>query len=498
MGVATKRRSRALHAPALLMLGSIGLAIAGTVNATTATALPTDAATPTFQYSSLVGAIGIQTALKQNPEPSSVPDLTDVQTPSSDGQLDSFGTSTANGHVGNLNGLGQLPSLICLASAAACNAIPISTLTGGLIQSFPPSDPLDAASAYPQVQSATAPHVGSKVASASFRSSGLAVGVGTASSTAKALSTSTDAQDGNLSLMSAITIGSVHTTTSQVATASNLTTTATSTLSDIGIGTGNLLHIGSIKSTVTVVSSPTKKPTDTASTQIGNVSVLGLPATIDHNGISLGKTGKPIAVINAVQSLLNKTLKKAGFALKLADVSRKDNSNGHVVTVNGVELTFDRTVSGTPPITIGLPAGIPCPIESITSKLPVDPCAGVGLSLNAKYHGQVALAQVSVTSLAAPGSKLPGTTGPGNPVSAGVGGGLPGGTSQGLPGGSPPSQIAPTGTSQAPSFPAKTVAAADPLAGVSKRLLWFFPLMMVGLLGIVGRLRTPARLPRKG
>jgi hypothetical protein len=506
-GVATRRRGKTVA-----LLGSIGLAIAGIVNAATAgaasVALPSAAAAPSYQYSSVVGAIGIQTALLQNPEPSSIPDLTDVQTPSSDAQLDSFGTSEANAHIGNLNGLGQLPSLVCLASATACNAIPISTLSGGLIQNFPPADPLDAASTYPATQSASAPHVGSKAASVAVNAKPFSFGAGTSRSTAQQYSTTTDAQDGNLNVMSAISIGSIHTSTSQLATASNLTTTATSDLAGIDIGTGKLLHIGSIRSTVTVVSAPKKKPTDTASTVISDVKVLGLPATIDRSGIHVQKGGKPVAVVTAVQNLLNKVLSKAGFGIKLANITRVNNSEGHIVTVNGVEFFFDHTVTGTPPITIGLPNGIPCPIESITSKLPVDPCAGVGLSLNAKYHGQIALGEASVTSLAAPAAPTPSTPpikpgGPGptktlppsNP-SIGGGGGIPS-SGGGLPSTGSQAQTGSSPGGSAPTFPSKTVAAADPLAGVSKRLIWFFPLMMIGLLAVVGRLRTPARLPRQ-
>jgi hypothetical protein len=37
---------------------------------------------------------------------------------------------------------------------------------------------------------------------------------------------------------------------------------------------------------------------------------------------------------------------------------------------------------------------------------------------------------------------------------------------------------------------------ADQLAGVSGRLLWFFPLILIGLVSIAGRFRVPARLPR--
>lgn len=505
MGVATRRRGKAV-----CLIAAIGLAIVGVVNAATAgatstTAPATAATTPSYQFSTVVGAIGIQTALKQNPEPSSVPDMTDVQTPSSDAQLDSFGTSFANAHVVNLNGLGGLPALICLASPAFCNAIPVSKLTGGLIQGFPPSDPLNAASVYPQNTTASAPHVGTKNAELKIANGPLQVGDGTAQSTALQYSTSTDAVDGNVGLMNGISIGSVRTTTTQVANGSNVTTTATAELSNIGIGTGKLLQIGSVRSTLQVVTAPGKKATDTASSTVSGVKVLGLPATIDRTGVHVQKASKqPIKVTQTAQNLLDKLFKKAGFGIKLAQVSRTNTSDGHTVTVDGLQLFFDHTVSKVPQLMLGWPQGIPCPIEPITSKLPIDPCSGVGYSLDAKYHGLITLGEVSATSRA---DQSPNSTGPGpgtpssTPTGSTTTGTVPAGSGPTGGGSLPPNpgvSSAPAPQGSAPTFPgAKPQASSDPLAGVSGRLLWFFPLMMIGLLAIAGRLRTPARLPRQ-
>ena len=230
-------------------------------------------------------AIGLQTAMFSRPEPSSVPDLTDVQTPSSDALLDSFGTSQSNAHVGNLNGLGQLPSLICLASSAFCKAIPVSTLTGGAIGSFPPPDPIAAQSTYPAHQSDTAPSVGSKKASVEVHNGPLTLGAGNAQSTAHATSTSTSAVDSNVSVVGGVSIGSIRTTTRQIVTSAGLHTEALAEVSNIDIGTGHLLHIGSVRSTLTVDSMPGKPAVDTVTSKVSGVTVLGKPATIDGKGV---------------------------------------------------------------------------------------------------------------------------------------------------------------------------------------------------------------------
>ncbi|HEY1486935.1 MAG TPA: hypothetical protein VGF84_12590, partial [Micromonosporaceae bacterium] len=82
---------------------------------------------------------------------------------------------------------------------------------------------------------------------------------------------------------------------------------------------------------------------------------------------------------------------------------------------------------------------------------------------------------------------------------SGSGGGVPSGGSSGS-GGVPGAGGATDGGigSQSPIVAtpqAATRSVFDPLGGTSGRLLWFFPLIGLGLLGAGGRLGLPARLP---
>jgi hypothetical protein len=482
----------------------VGLAVAGVATAPSAGA----SSTPKFTYSSAVGAIGVQTALFSKPEPSSVPDLTDVQTPSSDAKLDSFGTSFANGHVGNLNGLGQLPTLICLASPQFCNSIPVGTLSGGNIKNFPPADPLTAQSTYPAQQHASAPTIGKKDATVKTKSGPFALAGGQATSSATANATTTDAQNGNMSLLGGISIGSVHTSTRQTATQGSLITQATSQVSDINIGTGHLLHIGSVLSTLKIVSTPHKAATDTASSVVSDVKVLGKAATIDRKGVHVKSGPKvPKSVASAYQKVLDTVFKKAGFNVKQAEILRNTGHAGHSVTISGVEMFYKHTVKGTPPINVGFPPGVPCPIKT-PSQLPVDPCAGVGLNLNAKYRGQITLGQVGALSLArppAPTPKVPPVGGsstppvPGSQPGANVGGGPTGsgvaGGSTGAVPGSGSTATSANGSQAGPEVAQTPQAFGNPFGDLSGRLWWFFPLIAISLLAIAGRFQLPARLP---
>lgn len=489
ISLAFRRRARPFS-----FLVAVGFAIAGIAGAGSAGA-DNPPAPPAYTYSSNASAIAIQIALQRNPDFSSLPDPLDAEVPDSESQLNSFGTSSADGHVINLNGLGGVPGLVCLAApAGTCGKIPISQLTGGLIPSFPPPDPLDAHATYPAVQSALAPLIGTKAAQASFDTSGFSAGVAHAEATAHQYDTSTSAAAQNLGVAGVLSVGSVTTSSTQQATADALTTTATAVLSDIDIG-GTLLSIGTLKTTTTVVSKPGKPASDTTTTVVSDAKVAGLPATIDASGVHVDNHNLPSNVVAAVQKLLNQVLGKAGIRISLARATHTNSPQGHTVAALGLLFTFDHTVKGTQPITIAPPQGLPCP--PILQNFPVDPCSGVSFTLDGAYHGQIALGQVGVVSLAQPGgaTTIPTApaTGPATTPSTGPGGGNIGVPP---PPTGPESSISPApGNTQSPVVAGPPQTVADQLKGASRRLEWFFPLFAFGLLSLIGRLRTPSRLP---
>jgi hypothetical protein len=478
----------------LAFLGATGMAIFGVVGAASANA-GNAPAPPDYTYSSKVTAIGVQVALQRNPDFSSLPDPFDVETPHSEAQLDSFGTSQSDGHIINLNGLGGIPGLICLAAGAAtCAQIPVGQITAGLIPTFPPPDPVDAHATYPAHQSSTAPVLGKSPASVSIDQSGFSLGAASSKAEAHQYDASTVAVAQNLEITGALSIGSSRTSTMQTATSDALTTTAVSTLSNVDLG-GKLLNIGKIRTSSTVVSKPGKPATDTTTTVLSDVRALGLAATIDGSGIHLNGNGLPSNLVKQVEKLVNQLLGAAGIKVRLAGVTRTDDDNGHSVAAAGLSIVFDRTVSGTPPITVAPPPGIPCPPQ--LQNFPLDPCSGVSLSLDGKYHGQIALGQVGVVSMAQPG----GSVGPPPPggVDTPGGAGSPGGSA--LPPGDgtlPGGGTSVTGGDSTPPPPVVVGAqrsVADQLKGVSRRLEWFFPLFALGVFALIGRLRAPARLP---
>jgi hypothetical protein len=484
----------------LAFLAAAGFAIAGVAGAGSADAGSTPGP-PNYQYSSAASAISVQVALQRNPDFSSLPDPFDVQAPDSEAQLNSFGTSVADGHIINLNGFGGIPGLICLAASGRCSQIPVGQLTAGVIPSFPPPDPVDAHATYPHAPAAKAPLIGTQTAQLSVDQSGFALDAGAADATAQQYGTTTFVREQNLVIPGGLTIGHVFTKTTQTATASGLTTTAEAHLSHIALG-GTALTIGAMTTTSTVVSQPGKPAQETTSTVMSGVKSAGLNATVDASGIHINGNGLPGNPVAQVQQAINQAFAKAGIKVAFSKATHTDDANGHTVAAYGLIFTYDRGVSRTQPITLTPPAVSTC--EQIVYKIippgsGLDPCSGVSFTLDGAYHGQVALGQVGIISLAQPGFGTPGATPPVGtppgttpPGGAGPGPGNvttpPGGPSVSSTGGSggPPPQVATHG---------QQVNVADQLGNVSRRLKWFFPLFALGVFALIGRLRIPARLP---
>jgi hypothetical protein len=209
----------------------------------------------------------------------------------------------------------------------------------------------------------------------------------------------------------------------------------------------------------------------------------------------------PAPVRDAYQKAVDSVFHAAGFTVKQAAIKRHDGHAGHTVEVDGLQLSITHTVKGTHPITIALPPGVPCPLPH---SLPLDVCSGVGLSLNAKYRGQIGLGELTAVSLAQPPDKQPACCSPGpgpgektpppgpgpstggNPGFSGGGGGNPGTQSHFGGGG---------GNDGGATVAGNTYTVADPLSGLQHRIWWFFPLIAISLLSLLGRFRFPARLP---
>jgi hypothetical protein len=111
-----------------------------------------------------------------------------------------------------------------------------------------------------------------------------------------------------------LSIGSLTGTTSQAFSGSTLTVTAEGKDSDISL-LGGIIHIASVDATSTSTTDGAKVHTHVDDAAISGVTVAGLPATIDQNGVTLSGTGAGATEISAVNAALQQALTAAGMQI---------------------------------------------------------------------------------------------------------------------------------------------------------------------------------------
>jgi hypothetical protein len=290
-------------------------------------------------------------------------------------------------------------------------------------------------------------------------------------------------------------IGSLSGTTSQSFNGNTLTVTATAKDSDISL-LGGILDIGSISATSTTVVDGGKVHTHTDDATASGVTVAGVPASIDQEGISIQGTGLGGTVLSAANAALQQALSAAGMTLhflghtsgeavldpQLCTDGEADGLQLHVqadltaIPLEGAVFYDDIAIGsacttaseGPPPVST---SGTPTPVATGTSGSS-SPSTGTGSS----FSGGTGTSTGSFTSGA--------TSAPSSPVALG---------STGTTGTSPPlAATAPAGRR------GKPVAATLGTALVSHRLsllyLVFGLTFLAALLGATPFLKP--RLPR--
>lgn len=240
---------------------------------------------------------------------------------------------------------------------------------------------------------------------------------------------------------------------------------ATSTTS--GITIAGIVHIASVSGTAAARSDGNKAVPE-AGLHVGEVTVAGLPAYIDQNGVHLANQ-QPVGygVLGGAQSALNHALESAGITVKLlGPVTTDKGSAGEAAATadsGGLDIVVKTTlpatgvpgvpavsVPGLPPIPLGTP-GAPLQYEVVYGKAQVSVDA-----TTAPAPGSVALpggAAPPGGGTAAPAGAAPGTSADvtggtilgGSPSSGAVSGPGAGPVGQLAAAGAPPGQPVPTG-----------------------------------------------------
>jgi len=231
-----------------------------------------------------------------------------------------------------------------------------------------------------------------------------------------------------------------------------------------GVVVAGIVHIASVSGSAQVKSDGVKAvPVGTL--HVGDVTVAGLAAYIDQNGIHLaGQQPVGYGAVSAVQAALNAALQADGITIRLlSPETTVDGANG-TVSSGGVDIVEQRTlpatgVPGVPAITV--PGQAPIPLG--TPGAPV------------RYQVTLGEAQASVfaTTAPAPGSLASGTvaagsTGGSSSSSGTSGSSSPAGVSIGsAPGGTNISGSALPGSTSGVSGTGSRLASASAPAGSS-------------------------------
>jgi hypothetical protein len=140
---------------------------------------------------------------------------------------------------------------------------------------------------------------------------------------AKASVTSADAHVQGLSAAGVGTFGPLASTTlTQLTGPKSAVSKATTTASDIALG-GGVVHIGSVESTATATTDGVTAKV-TGKTTVSDVTVAGVPVTIDERGVTVRGSG---IALKTLTDTVNSALSQAGLVLRVSEPQGKPSGS---------------------------------------------------------------------------------------------------------------------------------------------------------------------------
>ncbi|HET6810565.1 MAG TPA: hypothetical protein VFH50_06110 [Acidimicrobiales bacterium] len=321
-----------------------------------------------------------------------------------EGTIMEFDVPLARGSVSEGPVVNSLGSPAYPGDTAAHLGTAIATFGGPAL----PNDPVVAEATYPPSPG----HSGSE----QFGPSGGGAGAGTASATA--------GQDGGTAQSTAAATSFSPAGSTPAASADSSTTTthidlgatcvsaqATATSGAVDLA-GGLIHIAGVTGTAAARSDGTKGVPD-AHLAVGKVTVGGLAAFIDHDGIHLaGQQPVGYGVVAQVQAALNNALHTYGLGVKLIDPVTTVKPGAASADSGGLEVTIDRQLpaTGVPGVpAISIPGQPPIPVGTPPAPLHIEVVYG-GAKVSTDATIAPPFPNLATPSLSPPG----GTTGTGS------------------------------------------------------------------------------------
>jgi len=241
----------------------------------------------------------------------------------------------------------------------------------------PPSYPLLADASYPRRQHDTATASGSATGSGPF-----VVTPVQAEATATADTNSGTTTGGRTSLLAgtpgALSIGASSAASRVTSATGSLRLRVESSVSNVSIG--GLVAIGSVVARDDIVISAGKKPVDTPTITVSDVTVAGQKASIDDRGVHVPGGDGPS---------LSHQLDQAGVSVRTVGAHRADTATGARGDATALEIDVQVPVSGVPYVPNPLPQ-LPPPFDQVP-QLP-------GVNANGTYVAHVTLGAVGAAA----------------------------------------------------------------------------------------------------
>ena len=241
---------------------------------------------------------------------------------------------------------------------------------------YPPSPNSPASAAYPPGGESTPANAGAAAASADQNGGSSSSSV---SSYQLGSAPSSSAAGGPATAQSAVHLGAA-------------CVDASSESATGGVTIAGIIHIADVSGTAQAMTDGIKA-VPAASLQIGQVTVDGLAAYIDRNGVHLaGQQPVGYGVVDQVQSALNSALGDSGITVKLVDPETSVQNGQAVASSGGVDIVVEQTTPA-----VGVP-GVPA--ITVPGEPPI-PLSSPGIPL--RYELTLGEAQASAVATAAPG-----------------------------------------------------------------------------------------------
>lgn len=296
-------------------------------------------------YGGTATATGFHATLDTQPQLTPIADLFHIDIPFAQTDLDSTGSASAR--AATLfpgEGVLGIPGLICFSRSNAC-------------PTPPPKYPLMAEASHPSQPDDTATASGQPA----NPGGGLQMQPSVVRAHADLTRVAGTTKVTDVELPGVTTIETIAVRSKQLLREGSLVARSETVLGDIDLG--DVVHIDSVRS-MAEAEIGGAKPVTRAGTVLTGVTVAGVDATIDENGVHANDQGSD-AANRAANKTIQKVLDGSGISAHLLRPTRQVSTDNARVSTAGLVVNFRKTVEDVPPVPPCTTPEVPCGVANV-------------------------------------------------------------------------------------------------------------------------------------